>query len=250
MGTSSSSPGSGGSSPLVAPWADDQPERPLPPPEPRRFAQFRMALGQAIAKGSREDLTKALGYYASKATGGNSIAARNMGSVIKSGASLFGVLSGLATTSEEVSFDLKSLEGLSCEQAISTITQAPTPQNGDTDKIRSAMNYALVEALDGIDTFDPQQITDEMICNTMINYLSESILLQIVMDSGKAWNKAETSAQALQAESDLREMIKVCVDKHMATKLNNNVRLFARTEMIQLERQVSIDVWKEWETYQ
>ena len=104
--------------------------------------------------------------------------------------------------------------------------------------------------LDGIDTFDPQQITDEMICNTMINYLSESILLQIVMDSGKAWNKAETSAQALQAESDLREMIKVCVDKHRATKLNNNVRLFARTEMIQLERQVSIDVWKEWETYQ
>lgn len=45
MGTSQSSTGPGGGSPLVPPWADDQPQQPLPPPQERRFAPFRESLG-------------------------------------------------------------------------------------------------------------------------------------------------------------------------------------------------------------
>ncbi len=37
MGTSQSSKGPGGGSPLVPPWADDQPQQPLPSPQERRF---------------------------------------------------------------------------------------------------------------------------------------------------------------------------------------------------------------------
>ena len=47
MGTSQSSKGPGGGSPLVPPWADDQPQQPLPSPQERRFAPFRESLGKA-----------------------------------------------------------------------------------------------------------------------------------------------------------------------------------------------------------
>lgn len=84
----------------------------------------------------------------------------------------------------------------------------------------------------------------------MIGYLSESIFLQMVMDSDKAWNKAETTAQAIRAETELRELIKVVVDKKMAPKLTSNVRAISRKQMAQIERQAIIDAWAEWEAYQ
>ncbi|MCI5208463.1 MAG: hypothetical protein D3910_06645 [Candidatus Electrothrix sp. ATG2] len=152
--------------------------------------------------------------------------------------------------SGEARVNLDNLSGLPCDLAISAITNALTPENGDSDKIRTAMNHALVEALDGIETFDPQSITGDVIVDTMISYLSESIFLQIVSDAGKAWNKAETPIQTMRAETELQELIKVVVDKHMAPKLTGNVRSLSREQMIQIERQAVIDVWEEWEAYQ
>lgn len=77
--------------------------------------------------------------------------------------------------SGRTSIDLGSLAGLPCEMAISAIAQALTSQDGDSEKICAAMNHALVEALDGVAIFDPQQITDGVIVDTMICYLAESI---------------------------------------------------------------------------
>lgn len=67
MGTSQSSKGPGGGSPLVPPWADDQPQQPLPSPQERRFAPFRESLGNAVSNGNRADFRKAIGHYARKA---------------------------------------------------------------------------------------------------------------------------------------------------------------------------------------
>lgn len=250
MGTSQSSKGPGGGSPLVPPWADDQPQQSQSTPQPARFMAFRQSLGRFISDGDRNDLKSAVGHYARKASGGSGSAARRLGSVTQAGAGLFGALAGLPAGPGEASVDLGSLAGLSCELAISAITQALTTEDGDSDKIRAAMNHALVEALDGVETFDPECITDDVIVDTMIGYLAESIFLQMVMDSDKAWNKAGTPAQAMCAETDLRELIKVVVDKHMAPKLAGNVRTFTRKQMAQIERQAIIDAWKEWEAYQ
>ena len=84
----------------------------------------------------------------------------------------------------------------------------------------------------------------------MIAYLAESIFLQIVMDAGQAWNKAETAIQTLNAEADLRELVKVVVDKHMAQEFPNRIRSFTRNDIIQIERRTITAVWQEWETYQ
>lgn len=250
MGTSQSSAGPGGRSPLVPPWADDQPHLPQSPPEPRRFEPFRKSLGSAISGGNRDDFRKAIGHYARKASGGGGSAVRRMGSVTQAGAGLFSVLAGAPAAPGEAGIDLGSLAGLPCDLAISAITHALNTGDGDSDKIRAAMNYALVEALDGIQTFDPQCITNDVIVDTMIGYLAESIFLQMVMDSDKSWNKADSPAQAMRAETELRELIKVVVDKHMAPKLAGNVRNVSRQQMAQIERQAIIDSWKEWEAYQ
>jgi hypothetical protein len=249
MGTSQSSAGPGGGSPLVPPWADDQPQQPLPAPQPARFKPFRQSMGSFVSSGDRGELQRALGHYARQASGGSASAARRMGSVTQAGGGLFGALSGVPAGPGEPSVDLGSLAGLPCVSAISAITQALTPENGDSEKIRAAMNHALVEALDGVEIFDPECITDDVIVDTMISYLAESIFLQMVMDAGKAWNKAETPAQAMRAETELRELIKVVVDKHMAPKLAGNVRSFTRQQMVQIERQAVVDAWKVWESY-
>lgn len=248
MGTSQSSTGPGGGSPLLPPWADDMPQAPLPTPQSRRFGPFRQAMGGAVSGGNRDDFKKAIGHYARKASGGSATAARRMGGVTQAGARLFGALAGGAD-SQDSNIDLGSLAGLPSELAISVISQALTTEDGDSDKIRTAMNHALVEALDGVEVFDPQNITDDVIVDTMIGYLTESIFSQMTMDSGKAWNKAETHLQALHAETELRELIRVVVDKHMAPKLTGNIRSFDRWQIIHIERQVIIDAWREWEDY-
>jgi len=252
MGTSQSSSGPGGSSPLVPPWADDEPQKPLPTPPGARFATFRRSLGRFLKTNNQSDLKSALGYYASKGTGGGGIASRRFGSVTNAGARLYGLLSSLAESKvpPDVSIDLDDLKGQPCDIAIDIITRSLATNDGDTEKIRVAMNHALVEALDGIAVFDPTNITVDIIITIMINYLSEAIFLQIVMDAGKAWTNAETATQAVTAENTLRELIKVIVDKNMAPRLKKNTRTFTKQEMKTLQREVIKIVWREWEGYQ
>ena len=251
MGTSRSSPGPPGNSPLVPPWADDQPDQPLPPPAPKRFKPFRQSIGKFIQTGDTSRLQSALGHYARKATGGGSTATRRMGSVTTAGASLYDALTSGTSfgVREESKVSLSDLSGQQCEVAIDAIIQALTPDDGDSDKIRTAMNHALVEALEGVETFDPSHITDEVVVDTMIGYLAESVFLQIVSDAGTAWTKAETPTQAIVAENALRELVKVVVDKYMAPKFSGNIRPFSRNQIIQIERHVINEVWNEWKEY-
>lgn len=250
MGTSQSSPGPGGKSPLVPPWADDQPESLLPAPMHARFKPFRTAMGRFVSEGGAEHLNSSLQHYARKASGGSSNAARRMGAVTKAGGGLFDILTGAGSqASVESSFDINSLAGLPRDAAISAISEALSSEHGDADKVRAALNHALVEALDGVETFDPSNITDVVIVDTMIGYLAESIFLQIVMDSKKAWNKATTPVQMLRAENELRELIKVVVDKHMRLKIGSDVKSYTKSEIVQIERSVIVDVWRDWESY-
>ncbi len=249
MGTSQSSTGPSGGSPLIPPWVDDQPPQPQTTPQPARFKSFRQSLGRFVSGGNQSDLKSAVGHYARGASGGSGSAVRRMGSVIQAGAGLFGVLTGAPAAPGGIIVDIGSLAGLPCELAISAITQALTTEDGDSEKIRTAMNHALVEALNDVKVFDPGCITVDVIINTMIGYMAESIFLQMVLDSNKAWNKADTPVKAIRAETDLRELIKVIVDKHMASKLTINIRTFTRQQIAQIERQAIIAAWKEWEAY-
>lgn len=250
MGTSQSSMGPKNGTPLVPPWADDHTEKSLPQSSDRRYSDFRKYLGQAVSNGSREDIKKALGLYASKASGGGRTATRRLNSVVQVGAGLFVSLTESLTANGYSIIDLNNLIGQPCEVAISSIARMLTSDDGDSEKICSAINDALSEALDGLEEFDPSRITEAVIINTMIIYITECIFNQIVFDSGKAWNKADSPQKAVQAEDALRELIKVTVDTAMAPKLSNNVSALSKDQIIEIEQQVIIDVWQEWENYQ
>lgn len=250
MGTSQSHPGSGGSSPLVPPWADDQPQQTLPSPEPARFKPFRQAFGGFVCSSDDSKLKSALGHYARKGTGGGSVAVRKFGSTTKAGGALHGFLTGGNVTFDGNTINLASLSGIPCDIAINKISQLFTANGGDGDKVSLAMDNALTEALDGIATFNLNAITDDVIINVMISYLSESIFLQIVQDAGRAWNKAEIPSQIVKAENALREMIKVTVDGHLANQLKGNIRSITATGMTQIQRAVIGSVWSDWEAYQ
>lgn len=251
MGTSQSSLGPGSNSPLVPPWADDHVEPTpenndsVPQPEAHRFRTFRQSIGKFIRSGDYSDLESALGDYSRKSTGGGKTAVLRMGNVIHGGSTLYRALSG----NDKTAINLNSLSGTSCESAINLIVQSLSVVGGDADTIRVAMNAALVEALDGVRVFEPSVITDDVIVNTMINYISENILLRIVMDAGKAWTHAETPQQQINAENTLRELIKVVVDKKMAPMFNDNMRSLTYSEIQKLQQDTFFEVWQIWEAY-
>ena len=252
MGTSQSNPGPNGSSPLVPPWADDEPEKPLPPPPERRFQQFRRNLGDFVQLGSSSSLHSALGHYSRHTYGSGSVASRRLGSVTSAGAGLYQALSGgqvAGYRDDEPSFDWSSFTGKSTLEAISGLVDFLTPQNGDADKIRSSMHQALADALDGMPIFDLTRITGDVIINTMIGFLSESIFLQIVSDAGKSWTRADTALQQVRAENSLRELVKVVVDKKMAPKLSGSSGSLSRNDVITIHRQVIAEIWMEWGRY-
>jgi len=248
MGTSQSSTGPSGKSPLVPPWADGAPQALVTPPR-ARLKSFRQQLGKAVLNGDVSNLKKSLGHYARSATGGAGNAVVRLGGAIKAGNFLIGLLSGNSLPTESLSVDLSKLSGISCEKAVAIIVESLVAGDGDSDKIRSAMSSALIESLDGVDAFDANIMTDDLLVNIMINYLSECIFLMIMNDAGHALNKAKNASDCIRIESEMKELIKVIVDKKLNVYLADGYQIINTAKVGEIERQVIVDVWNEWEGY-
>ena len=246
MGTSQSSVGPNGRSPLLPSWVDDS-QTPLQTPAPQRLRGFRQAIGRAIGGSGREDVRKALGHYARKASGGKHISVQRLGKITQAGAGLFEIFSD--SLQQQYSVNLNSLNGQSCDEVINQITELLVGHHGDSDKIRSAMNIALSEALEGMTTFDEHSISVEVIVKMMICYLTESIFLQIVHDAGKAWNKGDNHVQISNVENDLRQLVHEVVDITLAPKFTDNVCQLTTEQMQEIQSQAILEIWEEWEDY-
>jgi hypothetical protein len=249
MGTSKSNPGAGPNSPLIPPWADDG--NPPPPPIPNRFQAFRGALGRAARTRTPEDVGSALRQYASRATGGRDTAVRRFNPTVRDGAQLINVLSQLRTGTPLVvnGVSLGLLTGLSCDAAIDSLITALSQGHGDSEKVRAAMQEALVNALDGQAIFDPAQFTDELLIQVLQNYLSECIFLDIVANGADALSKPNGGVQAIDIENMLRETVKVAVDIAMQAALQAGVALgqMSTIDLANLQKQAIRDVWTAWE---
>ena len=246
MGTSQSSVGPNGRSPLLPAWVDDS-QTPLQTPDLQRLKGLRQAIGSAVRGGGRDDVRKALGHYARKASGGKHTAVQKLGKITQAGSDLFGIFSG--GRQQQYSVNLHSLNGQPCEQVINQITELLAGHHGDSDKIRSAMNIALSEALEGMTTFDEHSISVEVIAKMMICYLTESIFLQIVHDAGKAWNKGGDLVQISNVENDLRQLVHEVVDITLAPKFTDDVCQLTTEQMQEIQNQVILEIWEEWENY-
>jgi len=253
MGTSMSNKGPGKNAPLVPPWADANPDQPAPPPPAeQRFKSFRVNLGKFVTSKEPHHLNRALGEYARKATGGATVGTRRFGAVSKAGAALFGVISDLrqgGSGQAITGVDLSLLTGKDIDYAIQEIVNALTPENGDAEKIKAAINTALSEALEGLTEFDPTSISDEMLVNIMIFYLRESIFEQVVMDSDRAFQKGNLQ-ECQEAEGALHDLIASIVDQEMRHLFGNNIRNLTQDQIKDIQLRAITEVWTEWEGYE
>ncbi len=250
MGTSTSSRGANDRSPLVPPWADVDGAGPGPEPDEQRFRSFRTHLGKFVGSGDGDQLRKALRSYASSSTGGSTVGPRRFGAVAQSGAAMFGALNDLRTGSPDAPANLRALAGRPTREVIDALVDAFVPENGDADRIRAALNDALSECLEGVDEFDFGSITDEVLVNLMVTYVSLSVFQAIVLDSDRAFGKGATPAAVENAEKQLMELVKVVSEKHMAPLLAGDVGGISPAQMQAAQIAAIREVWKEWESYE
>ena len=249
MGTSTSSKGPGGNSPYVPGWVDTNGQQ-VPESPPQRFKDFRTSLGRFVSSGDGDYLRSAIGSYAGGATGGAGIATARFGSMAGAGGALFGAMAALRDGQAPAGLDLAALNGQDTDIAIDMIVQALATDDGDSDRVRVAMNEALSECLEGYDEFDFGSITDDMLVQMMLVYVTKCIFVQIVLDSNDAFAKADSPGQVEQAERDLYSLVESVSDKYMRPLLAGNLRSFSGAQMEQVQLAAIREVWSEWETYQ
>ncbi|MBT0780837.1 hypothetical protein [Paracoccus sp. pheM1] len=249
MGTSASSKGSGTDQSLVPPWADDSPGEPLPDLEPKRFRAFRRAFGTYLKSGKQADLDKALGHYARSATGGRGVGPRRFGAVYTSGSDLYSVLSSIAGDgglADTRGITKDQLAGQPIDVVCQRLTDALVPPNGDADKIRGAMNEAMIEVL-GTADFDPDRLDEDAVQRILGEYLSQAVFQEIVEEVGGTWSQAAANATP-GAESRLLETIRAIIEVTLGPQLDGRTNV-PRAEIHSFMRKTLDDVWAIWEAH-
>jgi hypothetical protein len=230
MGTSKSKPDAPPGRGLIPPWADGDP--PLPPPEqpppeppppavpevvalPRRFRAFRTALGMFAAAGGSDTARRALGHWARTSIGGAAAARSRVARAAQAGGAGLAAFAGAGerAPASPGALDVRSLSGLPAQVAIDRIVDWFCPAGIlDEDLARIAMGEALVEALTGADTFDPNAIDDRAVDLATLRFAAELVFLQLAGDAGEALARAPSPAAAVLRERELRALVREVAD--------------------------------------
>lgn len=248
MGTSRPKPDAPPASPLIPPWADQDPAPPASPPEPlpedpvpepesdpgppadevvdgdddadaevaepRRYAGFRTALSRFAASGERSDARTALGRWASRSIGGGVAgASRTARAARNGGAALAGLArAGAGQVPEGDALDIRALAGQPVEAAIGAIVDAFMPP-GILDEMaaRLAMEQALAAALGGADPFDPARMDTNAVRIATLAFVAELVFVQVAGDAGRSL-AAVGPVAAAQREADIRSLVREVVD--------------------------------------
>lgn len=287
MGTSASSTGPNGQSPLIPSWAEqgepvtvepasgtdgdgqsqdgndgDQNNQtdnekvqneiggPTATPSPNRFANARREFGKyARSGGSTSDLRRSLKSYSRKGSGGGKSTSRRLASGITAGSGLLGVMRGDTVTINNKSLSLGDLKGLSTDQAIDKIASHLAPENADSDSVRIALDYALEEALPDTEEFDPNSFTDEVIQEVIGCYLTDLIFQDVVEGMGKAWFHVEPASKHHSMEVELRELIKVITQEKLDKETNGNPSSVTRDNIVKIQADTITATVEEWESF-
>lgn len=224
MGTSQSKPSPTGGSPLIPPWADQDPpppdqEQPPPGPDqlpPSPLAGVRRALRNYLGTGDVASGRTAIGRYA-RAMGGRGATARHARAARTGGAAISSFAA--AARGQLVGpdgFDLGQLTGLSMEAAVDTIVDHFCPPGiVDEELVRAAITEALIESLEGADVFDPAAIDDRTVVVAAVCFVTELVFASMMAEQGRSADQVDP-ATAVRRENALRELIREVAD-HIAT---------------------------------
>ncbi|NAW91317.1 MULTISPECIES: hypothetical protein [unclassified Vibrio] len=289
MGTSASSTGPNNKSPLLPPWAEqgnpvqvgvgdgsgqdggadqqapesnepsqevdngqvqEQIPGPIPNiPSPNRLTGARRAFGDyAKPGGNSSNLRGSLKKYA-KSSGGGSGTSRRLASGITAGSGLLGMMQGDSVRVNDRTLSLSDLNGLSTDQAIDRISEHLTPENGDANSVRLALDFALAEVLPEEDTFDESMFTDEVVQEAISCYLTDLIFQDVVNGMGKAWFHAEHPSKHHRMEEELRDLIKVITQSKVEKVTSANGGNISQDNITKIQIDAISQTVDEWETF-
>ncbi|WP_050917695.1 hypothetical protein [Vibrio campbellii] len=228
---------------------DQIPGPTLTPAPPNRLANARRAFGKyANSGGDSSNLRSSLRKYA-KGSGGGSGTSRRLASGISAGTGLFRMMSGDSVTVNNNTLALSELNGLTTDQAIDRITEHLTPENGDADAVRIALDYALAEALPDEDDFNTDVITEEVIHEALSCYLTDLIFQDIVTGMGRAWFYTEHASKHHRMEEELRELVKVVTQEQVEKLTHGNAGNITKDNITQLQIATITQTVEVWESY-
>lgn len=235
MGTSTSSSGPKGGSPLDPPWLDEippgagggappgggpPPSDGAPPPPagpaslPGRYRDARRELRRYIETGDRGNLGRALGHYSRRGSGGAAAAATRMRASTKAGAALFALLSAAASRSSPVIsqwVDALRNSGAAAEDVADAILHELSPPGGSADEesLRDSMAVALSELMQDNPGIDLLALGQDDIWALMDFFLATEVANRVCFDIGQAFERAKVEPLvAVQREREMREFIK------------------------------------------
>lgn len=253
MGTSQSKPSPTGGSPLVPPWADQDPPPPdQPQPDsapgtlsPSPLSGTRRALRDFMGGGGRETGRRAIGNY-SRAMGGGSASARHSRAARTGG----GVLSALAGAAQGQlqapdGFDLGRLAGRPMEEAIEAIVGHFCPPGIlDEEIARAAIAEALVESMHSADLFDPASIDERTVVVATVSFVTELVFGTMAAEFDKSADGVSPEL-AIRRENELRDLVREVAD-HVATPiLQREGAALAPARMSDLVTTITAEVYRE-----
>lgn len=216
---------------------------------PNRLAGARRSFGKyASGGGSSSNLKSSLRKYA-KGSGGGSGTSRRLASGISAGTGLLRMMSGDSVTTNNNTLSLSELNGLTTDQAIDRITEHLTPENGDADAVRIALDYALAEALPDEADFNTEVITNDVMHEALSCYLTDLIFQDIVTGMGRAWFHTEHASKHHRMEEELRELVKVVTQEQVEKLTHGNTSNITKDNITQLQIDAitqSVDVWENY----
>lgn len=289
MGTSASNAGPNNKSPLLPPWAaqgepvdvgagdgvdgqrapdgdgadgnetsqevdngkvQEQIPGPVPNiPSPNRLTGARRSFGDyAKSGGTSSNLRSSLKKF-SKSSGGGSGTSRRLASGITAGSGLLGIMQGHSVRVNDRTLSVSDLNGLSTDQAIDRISEHLTPENGDADSVRLALDFALAEVLPEEDTFDESMFTDEVVQEAISCYLVDLIFQDVVNGMGKAWFHAEHPSKHHRMEAELRDLVKVITQSKVEKVMHDNAGGISQKNIMKIQIDAISQTVDEWENF-
>ena len=218
-------------------------------PSSNRLTGARKAFGDyAKSGGNSSNLRSSLKKY-SRSSGRGSGVSRRLASGITAGSGLLGMMQGDSVRVNNKTLSLSDLKGLSTDQAIDRISEHLTPENGDADYVRLALDYALAEVLPEEDAFDESMFTDEVVQEAISCYLTDLIFQDVVNSMGRAWFHAEHASKHHRMEEELRNLVKVITQSKVEKVMNDNGGDISQDNITKIQIDAISQTVDEWENF-
>lgn len=144
---------------------------------------------------------------------------------------------------------LSELNGLTTDQAIDRISDHLTPDNGDAESVRLAIDFALAEVLPDEEKFDESMFTDDVVTEAISCYLTDLIFQDVVDGMGKAWFHAEHASKHHKMEEELRDLIKVITQSKVEKITSDNGGHLSQANITKIQIDAISQTVDEWESF-